>query len=172
MDDYFYFGEEPAFDSVAFNEAKKENATITRQKFRYEKLNTLVSGIYSAIKAENKNVWFGISPAGNIDKMPTTYFADVETWLSQDGYVDYIMPQIYFGMEHQTWSFPYTYQRWAEATTNPNIKFYAGMTLGKAVSGTWGDKDTYAGTGADEWIDNTGDACEIAFNMKTGSIFV
>ena len=24
----------------------------------------------------------------------------------------------------------------------------------------------------DEWIDNTGDACEIAFNMKTGSIFV
>jgi hypothetical protein len=24
----------------------------------------------------------------------------------------------------------------------------------------------------DETIDNTGDACEIAFNMKTGSIFV
>lgn len=24
----------------------------------------------------------------------------------------------------------------------------------------------------DEWIDNTGDACEIAFNMKTGSIFI
>jgi hypothetical protein len=24
----------------------------------------------------------------------------------------------------------------------------------------------------DEWIDNIGDGCEIAFNMKTGSIFI
>jgi len=154
MDDYFYFGEEKAFDSVAFNEAKKENAALTLRKFRYEKLNTLVSGIYSAIKAENKNVWFGISPAGNIDKMPTTYFADVNTWLSKDGYIDYIMPQIYFGMEHQTWSFPFTYERWAEVTTNPNIKFYAGMTLGKAVDGYKGTGDQYGGSGRNEWIDN------------------
>ncbi|MBO7254576.1 MAG: family 10 glycosylhydrolase, partial [Clostridia bacterium] len=154
MDDYFYFGEEPAFDQKEFDEAKKKDATLNLRKFRYEKLNTLVSGIYSAIKAENKNVWFGISPAGNIDKMPTTYFADVETWLSKDGYVDYIMPQIYFGMEHQTWSFPYTYERWAKVTTNPNIKFYVGMTLGKAVSGSNGERDQYAGSGADEWINN------------------
>ena len=86
--------------------------------------------------------------------MPTTYFADVNTWLSKDGYIDYIMPQIYFGMEHQTWSFPFTYERWAEVTTNPNIKFYAGMTLGKAVDGYKGTGDQYGGSGRNEWIDN------------------
>ncbi len=150
MDDYFYWGEEPDFDITEFNAAKRKNATLTLQKFRYDNLNNLVSGIYSAIKEENKNVIFGISPAGNITQMYNKYYADVETWLSQDGYVDYIMPQIYFGMEHQTWSFPYTYQEWSKVTTNPNIKFMAGMSLGKAVSGN----DPYAGTGADEWTKN------------------
>jgi uncharacterized lipoprotein YddW (UPF0748 family) len=100
MDDYFYFGKEVNFDLNAFNKAKRKDALLTLQKFRYNNLNTLVSGIYSAIKEENKNVLFGISPAGNLDKMDDTYYADVETWLSQDGYVDYIIPQIYFGMEH------------------------------------------------------------------------
>ncbi len=154
MDDYFYFGEEPSFDIDAFNKAKKEKPSLTRKEFRFNHLNTLVSGIYSAVKAENEKVLFGISPAGNLSKMATEYFADVETWLSEDGYVDYIMPQIYFGMEHGSWSFPDTYKRWSEITTNPNIMFMAGMTFGKAVSGYDNEGDQYAGAGKDEWINN------------------
>ncbi len=155
MDDYFYWGEEPNFDIRAFNIAKSQNATLTLKQFRFKNLNTLVSGIYSAIKEENKNVLFGISPAGNLDKMATTYYADVETWLSQDGYLDYIMPQIYFGMEHATWGFADTYQRWSAVTTNPKIKFTFGVTAGKIVSANRDNEgDQYAGTGAMEWIEN------------------
>lgn len=154
MDDYFYWGEEPEFDKKAYEKARKQKPTLTLQQFRYNNLNALVSGIYSAIKEENKNVMFGISPAGNIDKMPTTYYADIKTWLSQDGYVDYIMPQIYFGMEHSSWSFSSTYQRWSDAITNPKIKLYAGMTLGKAQAGSRGEADVYAGAGKEEWIHN------------------
>jgi uncharacterized lipoprotein YddW (UPF0748 family) len=154
MDDYFYFGKEVNFDLNAFNKAKRKDALLTLQKFRYNNLNTLVSGIYSAIKEENKNVLFGISPAGNLDKMDDTYYADVETWLSQDGYVDYIMPQIYFGMEHGSWSFTYTYERWTEITTNPNIKFMPGITFLKAIDGANGIGDEYAGSGRNEWIEN------------------
>lgn len=154
MDDYFYFGEVPSFDIDAFNAAKAENPDLTRQEFRYTNLNTLISGIYSAVKEENKNVIFGISPAGNLNSMATTYYADVETWLSEDGYVDYIMPQIYFGMEHSTWGYADTYERWSKVTTNPNIKFIPGLTLGKAVDGSSGKGDPYAGAGVNEWIDN------------------
>jgi uncharacterized lipoprotein YddW (UPF0748 family) len=154
MDDYFYFGEVPEFDAAAFGVAKQQDATLTRQKFRYNNLNTLVSGIYSAIKEENKNVMFGISPAGNLSKMANEYFVDINTWLSEDGYLDYIMPQIYFGMEHETWGFADTYERWEKITLNPKIKFMPGLTLGKAVSGSDGDGDEYAGTGKDEWIKN------------------
>ncbi len=154
MDDYFYFGTVPAFDDIELKAAAKEDKTINRQKFRYKNLNTLVSGIYSAIKAENKNVLFGISPAGNLNSMATTYYADVKTWLSQDGYLDYIMPQIYFGMEHGTWSFSDTYERWSAITTNPNIMFTAGMSFGKAMMGYDGTGDENAGAGKDEWIKN------------------
>lgn len=154
MDDYFYFGETTAFDNVEYNEAKASNSKLTLRQFRYNNLNTLVSGIYSAIKAENPKVLFGISPAGNLNNMATTYYADVETWLSEDGYLDYIMPQIYFGMEHATWSFSATYERWSAVTTNPNIKFTCGMTFGKAVDGYDGTGDQYAGSGKNEWINN------------------
>ncbi len=154
MDDYFYFGEEPDFDAVALAEAKKKNPALNITKFRYQNLNKLVSGIYSAIKEENKNVIFGISPAGNLDKMASTYYADVKTWLRKDGYVDYIMPQIYFGMEHESWSFSYTYNRWVAILKNKNIKFMPGITFSKAIDGMNGKGDTYAGSGANEWIEN------------------
>ncbi len=154
IDDYFYFGETPEYDDDEYAIAKASNSKLTKKQFRYNNLNALVSGIYSAIKRENENVLFGVSPAGNLNSMSATYYADVKTWLSQDGYLDYIMPQIYFGMEHDTWSFSDTYERWAKITTNPNIRFTCGMTFGKAENGYDGIGDTYAGSGYSEWIDN------------------
>ncbi len=154
MDDYFYFGETPEFDKKALAKATTEDKTLTRKKFRFNNLNTLISNLYSAIKEENKNVIFGISPAGNLDSMATKYFVDVNTWLTQDGYLDYIMPQIYFGMEHGSWSFTYTYNRWTAVTKNPNIKFIPGITFLKAIDAANGKGDTYAGSGVNEWIEN------------------
>jgi len=167
MDDYFYFGETPDFDNQEYRAAKLLDTSLTLQKFRYNNLNLLVSGIYSAIKAENETVLFGIAPAGNLKSMSTKYFADVGTWLSNDGYLDYIMPQIYFGMEHQTWSFPDTYERWSAITTNPNIRFMCGMSFGKAVSAYEGDGDQYAGTGKNEWIENK-DVLQRSFEYAVG----
>ena len=149
MDDYFYFGEERAFDQKAYDAAAKKNAALNLTKFRYRNLNSLISGLYSAIKEENKNVIFGISPAGNLDKMATTYYADVKTWLSRDGYIDYIMPQIYFGMEHETWSYSHTYERWTAILKNKKIKFMPGITFLKV-----GEPDQYAGSGINEWVEN------------------
>ena len=154
MDDYFYFAGDDALDVTELAEAQKKNATINKQKFRYGNLNKLISGVYEAIKTENPNVIFGISPAGNLDSMATTYYADVRTWLSKDGYVDYIMPQLYFGMEHGSWAYDDAYQRWSAIKTNPNVRFMVGMSFGKALMGYNGNPDQYAGAGANEWIEN------------------
>lgn len=59
----------------------------------------MVSSIYQAVKKENKEALFGISPQGNIDSNYSGQYADVKTWASESGYCDYIVPQIYYGLK-------------------------------------------------------------------------
>ena len=65
--------------------------TATRKK----NVNALVSQVYKAIKSIRPDCTFGISPAGNPDSA-RDQGADIDTWLSTPGYVDYIMPQVYW----------------------------------------------------------------------------
>ena len=58
-------------------------------------VNLMVSQVYKTIKSVNPNCTFGISPAGNLDNA-RAQGADIDTWLSSPGYIDYIMPQIYW----------------------------------------------------------------------------
>ncbi|MDE6748092.1 MAG: family 10 glycosylhydrolase [Lachnospiraceae bacterium] len=58
-------------------------------------VNLMVSQVYKTIKSVNPNCTFGISPAGNLDNA-RAQGADIDTWLSTPGYIDYIMPQIYW----------------------------------------------------------------------------
>lgn len=62
---------------------------------RKANVNALVSQVYRTIKSIRPDCTFGISPAGNLDNA-RGQGADVDTWLSVPGYVDYIMPQIYW----------------------------------------------------------------------------
>ncbi|MFR5732949.1 MAG: family 10 glycosylhydrolase [Clostridium sp.] len=66
-------------------------------------LNELIRGVYHAVKEARPSAQFGISPEGYVEHLRSDnrLFADVDVWLSHDGYVDYIMPQIYWGFEHQ-----------------------------------------------------------------------
>ena len=80
FDDYFYMPEMTPQLSV---------------EMRQEHVNYMVRTVYNTIKNIDKNCEFGISPAGNIENA-MSQGADVETWLSEEGYLDYIMPQIYW----------------------------------------------------------------------------
>ena len=102
------------------------------------------------IKDSNKKIVFGISPAGNIDNTYKLMYADVYKWCSEDGYIDYICPQIYFGLEHETHDFISVYNTWSNIVTNENVKMTVGITLGKAIAGV----DNYAGSGKNEWSEN------------------
>lgn len=62
---------------------------------RKEYVNNMVKTVYDTVKSVDKECEFGISPAGNLDNA-RAQGADIDTWLSMEGYVDYIMPQIYW----------------------------------------------------------------------------
>ncbi len=146
MDDYFYPGNDEAMDDLEFAEEKAKNPEYTLKEMRYESLSKLVSGIYSAVKAENKNVLYGIAPAGNLNNVRKNYYADVDTWCGTPGYIDYIMPQIYWGFEHPICPFAQTYQLWADLCCD-SVKYMVGLTYANAIYG-------YDGTPYEEFKNN------------------
>jgi len=151
MDDYFYPTTDAAFDAEAY---EKYGQGKSLGDWRRDNLNTLVKGIYDTVKEENKKVLFGISPAGTMEKDYETMYADVYEWCKNEGYVDYICPQIYFGMEHETCAFDALTDKWNAIVKSDTVKMWVGMTLGKTVAANAGDGDRWAGTGRDEWINN------------------
>ena len=134
MDDYFYPGNDEAMDDVEFAAEKAKNPEYTLKEMRYTALSKLVAGIYSAVKAENPNVLYGIAPAGNLNNVRAHYYADVDTWCGTPGYIDYIMPQIYWGFNHSICPFAETYQLWADLCCD-SVKYMAGITFANAIYG-------------------------------------
>ncbi len=60
-------------------------------------VNSMVSSVHQVCAASGKV--FGISPAGNLSNLRASS-ADVDTWLSTPGYVDYLAPQIYWSDQY------------------------------------------------------------------------
>lgn len=150
IDDYFYPTTDASFDKIAYEEYKQNGGSNTLSKFRNEMLDLMVSEMYSSIKSVDEDLQFGISPVGNIDITYTNLYTDVYKWCSEEGYIDYICPQIYFGLEHQTHDFVKVYNTWNSIIKNDKVRIIVGMSLGKAKS----QSDSYAGTGKNEWAEN------------------
>lgn len=142
MDDRFYPTTAASFDAAAYAES---GAGRSLTQFRLDNFNTLVKGLYD--RAHAAGVVYGVSPDANISSNYSKHYADVRTWCREAGYIDYICPQIYYGMEHQGHPFAKTAQEWNDLITAPGVSLVAGMSLGKTIS----EYDQWAGTGAYEW---------------------
>lgn len=107
----------------------------TTQKERLDHVNALISQVYSAIKSVKDNVTFGISPQGNYENC-LLEGADVDTWLKEEGYVDYVMPQIYwsdsYGVDGNTKMFTKRAKTFSRLKKHKNVKLYAGLAIYKA----------------------------------------
>ena len=147
MDDYFYPTTEAAFDQAAYKAAGEGRSLET---FRRDNLNTLVAQLYAVTKNAGEEKLYGISPAGNIQTVYNSHYADVYTWCSAAGYVDYICPQVYFGLEHQTYDFITVCNTWQQIIGEESVDLIIGMTMEKAFS----QEDKYAGSGKEEWKQN------------------
>ena len=67
--------------------------------------------------------------------------ADVASWCSARGFLDYICPQLYVNFENETLPFGTAAQAWKNLVVNPEIDLYFGLAVYKAGSdadgGTW-----------------------------------
>ena len=146
IDDYFYPTADESFDLEEY----AANKEISLADFRRNNVTDLIKRIYDTVKEKDQRLIFGVSPAGNIENTFARSFADVYKWCSNEGYIDYISPQIYFGMKHQTHPFDKTFDVWKNIVKNKKVKLITGITLEKAYTKT----DKWAGNGSDEWAKN------------------
>lgn len=142
IDDYFYPTTNKDFDASAF----KASSSKDLSSWRLENINQLVKEMYDAVKKENSNVLFGISPQGSINADYKSQYADVKKWASEEGYCDYIVPQIYFGFSNESCPFKETLGKWQEIKTCESVKLVAGICTYKI-----GKEDKWAGLGKNEW---------------------
>lgn len=148
FDDYFYPETSPDIDSSFYNDYVNSGGHLTLGEYRRQCVNSLISGVYSVIKSYDKNIIFSISPSGGINDNLNSYFADVRLWTSGTGYIDWIIPQIYYGFDNEKYPFKNTVDDWL-SMMNGKVEILIGLPLYKI-----GAADNYAGTGKAEWTEN------------------
>lgn len=149
-DDYFYPTTDASFDKKAYSEYKEGGGSKSLSSWRMDNVNKLIAQTYDAVKSVDPSVKFGVSPNGNIDQNYSTLYADVKTWCKNEGYIDYIMPQLYYGFENASCPYEKTLKAWNDMITVKSIKLYPGLAVYKI-----GTTDQWAGSGSQEWTETT-----------------
>ena len=145
FDDYFY--PDNNVDKKDYEEYIKNNEFIEEKDYRLNIVNKMIKRVYKTCK--NKNIKFGISPDGNIDNNYNKNYADVKSWLKSNEYIDFIMPQIYYGFYNSTRDYIKVTKEWENLIENKDIELYIALAFYKV-----GMEDKYAKSGFNEWIDN------------------
>lgn len=147
IDDYFYPTTSENIDKEIYNSYKEIGGNLKLDDYRRRNINSLVTSIYALVKSFNEDLCFSISPSGDIDKNYNNHYADVIKWLTEDGYADYIIPQIYYGYENEDIPFANTLFKWMSIN---NSKLIIGLGIYKS-----GKTDSYAKSGKQEWLNNS-----------------
>ena len=136
FDDYFYPYKEPKLDfpdKASYDKYKKPGQS--RDDWRRQNVNDLIYALNQTIKSRKPWVQFGISPFGvwrNQSKDPkgsptqagqTNYddlYADVLLWMKND-WIDYLVPQLYWSMEHRLASHRMLADWWSNNSYGTNV---------------------------------------------------
>ena len=152
LDDYFYpYGTEKNFDAYIYSRALEENESLTLEDFRMNNTDRMVQDIHDTVKRFDPAVQFGISPAGNIDNCITLLYANPYHWVEQ-GTVDYLIPQIYWGYLHPIKPFEPTFEEWKQVTEGSDVRLMVGLAAyviglklnlseDETVNREWADND-------------------------------
>ena len=135
--------------SGPYSDYKASGGKLSLGDWRRDNVDQLVREVYSTIKSIDSSVRFGISPQGNTSINYSEQYIDVEEWLSNPGYVDYICPQVYYGFENDTCPFAATVAEWNSLIRRNDIDLYIGISVSKI-----GLVDQWAGSGKNEWVEN------------------
>ncbi len=152
MDDYFYPYKIPSKDfpdEAAFRKYPNGFSKYEKDAWRRNNVNLIIKELHKTVKSIKPWVQFGISPFGvwrNADKSPmgsktqagqTNYddlYADVLLW-SKKGWVDYIVPQIYWHIGHPAADYATLVKWWSEQLQNTRTHLYIGHAIYKIGRG-------------------------------------
>lgn len=143
FDDYFYPTHSKGFDSEYYREYVKSvgaGHAISLDRWRCAQVNILIAECRGIIHNTNKKAVFGISPQGNIENDYNMY-ADVKSWCSKYGYIDYICPQLYYSLQNPALKFEKALDNWSELEYHKSVELYIGIAGYKtgtdSDNGTW-----------------------------------
>lgn len=136
FDDYFYPSNYP------LNEGETRDGA--QANARRQDVNTMVQRVYQTIKNIKPTVEFGISPMGiwknnssDATGSATTgaegyysVYGDARTWI-KNGWVDYIVPQIYWKTGTKAADYETLVKWWANEVQGTNVKIYIGQGIYK-----------------------------------------
>lgn len=136
FDDYFYpykIKDEVFQDSVTYAQYGLPKQSV--EDWRRSNVDSLIQNTHQKIKQVKPWVQFGVSPFGvwknkstdhrgsNTQAGQTTYedlYADPLLWM-QKGWIDYIIPQVYWSMDYTVASHKTIVEWWAENSSNTNL---------------------------------------------------
>lgn len=124
FDDYFYPTTASSFDTEAYS---IYGGGKSLADWRRSNVDEVVSGVYRTVKSINSRVLFGVSPQGNNSNNYNSQYANVSKWSSNNGYIDYVIPQLYWGFEHSSAPFASKCIEWRNIVKNPNVKLVIGL---------------------------------------------
>lgn len=138
FDDYFYPNGYP------LSEGEQRDGDEANQ--RREHVNDLIKRVSRTIKKSGRDVLFGVSPQGVCVNEETgkygsvirgnesmyTIYADPRVWIENE-WIDYVVPQVYWEMDHKTAAFETVVNWWQDQVKGTNVDLYIGHGLYKDV---------------------------------------
>ncbi len=150
FDDYFYPTQSEEFDKASYQAYLSENISpLDLASWRRLNVDLLLSGTYNAIKYIKRDVVFSVSPAASVENNFQSLYADVRLWVD-NGFVDVIIPQLYFGFDYPDESFKFEtlLKLWQDISAlNPDVKLYIGLAFYKSKPTLSADIDEWQQNG-------------------------
>lgn len=160
MDDYFYPYPQhikdpdtrsieqhlPFPDDRTYESYQQQGGKLSKADWRRDNVNKIIQRLSVGIRATKEYVKFGISPFGIYRPgQPPGIFADIDPyeelhsdpkkWL-EEGWVDYLAPQLYWKIDPPQQSYPVLLKWWIE--NNPKKRhIYPGIALYKIETQDW-----------------------------------
>ncbi|MEJ1933749.1 family 10 glycosylhydrolase [Nostoc sp. NIES-2111] len=148
LDDYFYpypIQGQSFPDNKTYAAYKSAGGQLSLNDWRRQNVDQMVLRLSQGIKATKPDVKFGISPFGiyrpgqppgitGLDAYSVLY-ADAKKWLEQ-GWVDYLAPQLYWRTDQTQQSYPVLLKWWTEINSQQR-HIYAGNNLGQLDGKAW-----------------------------------
>ena len=154
FDDYFYSysGMSDAQDAETYNDTKLTGESL--DDWRRRNVDMLIENLHITINNWNRNrdrtVEFGISPfgiwlsGGAFGSNTSPYalqsysdqYADTRKWV-MEGWLDYIMPQLYWEFDHGAAPFADLVDWWAQLTEAHGVDLIIGHGFYRYADGSW-----------------------------------